>query len=405
MQNFLENSNLINVEKRTIKWFVALFYIISISFDFVYDYLIPKIVPVKDHSPNFSLLGYWIYVFLFALIPFAIYLYRKGKVTRIKYMYFICYISINLLNDCVSYYNHPTDYNNGNAVELLWLLLSPIFVSFPFVNVVTLGLITKYILVGVVIHSTKVLVPILLMAILSIFSYIFLNRIQSYVKAIRTSHDQQLVGIVKGVIATLELKDPYTRGHSERVASYALLLAQQTGKYNEEELRAFNYACLLHDIGKINIPDKILMKPTSLTKEEYEIIKSHTIVGAEAVSKVVGFQNSISVIRSHHERWDGKGYPDKLEGINIPFLARVAAVADAFDAMTSNRSYRSALTVEEAAKRIREGKGTQFDPELVNIFEIVLPKWNQIHQEWKEKQLLESQHKNDSLLYLKEVQP
>jgi putative nucleotidyltransferase with HDIG domain len=405
MLNIIEDSNLLNVEKRTIKWFVALFYIISILFDFVYDYIIPKLVPqVKDDSPNLSLLGYWIYIFLFGLIPFAIYLYKKGKVTHIKYLYFICYISINLINDCVSYFNHPKDYNNGNAVELLWLLLSPIFVSFRFVNVVTLGLIIKYILVGWVIQSPNVFVPVLLMAILSIFSYIFLNRIQSYVKAIKTSHDQQLVGIVKGVIATLELKDPYTRGHSERVANYALLLAQETGKYSEEELRAFNYACLLHDIGKINIPDKILMKPTSLTKEEYEIIKSHTIVGAEAVSKVVGFQNSISVIRSHHERWDGKGYPDHLEGTDIPFLARVAAVADAFDAMTSNRSYRSALTVKEAAKRILEGKGTQFDPELVDIFEIVLPKWNLIHKEWNEKQSLEAQQLNERILSLKEVE-
>jgi putative nucleotidyltransferase with HDIG domain len=384
MRNMLEDPNLINVEKRTIKWFVALFYLISVSFDLIYDFIIPKVVPgLEDHSPN--ILGYWIYLFLFALIPVAIYLYKKKKVNHIKYMYFFSYILLNLINDCVSYYNHPDLYKSGNAVELLWLLLSPIFVSTQFFSLVTIGLIIKYIIVGLILQSPNVLFPVLLMAILSIFSYILLNRFQSYVGAIKASYDQQLVGIVKGVIATLELKDPYTRGHSERVANYALLLARETNKFKEEELKAFNYACLLHDIGKINIPDNILMKPTSLTKEEYEIIKSHAVVGAEAVSKVVGFQNSISVIRSHHERWDGKGYPDQLRGDEIPYLARVAAIADAFDAMTSNRLYRSALSSEEAYKRIIDGKGTQFDPEIVNIFETVLSKWEVINREWKEK--------------------
>ncbi|MED3562981.1 HD-GYP domain-containing protein, partial [Bacillus xiapuensis] len=294
-----------------------------------------------------------------------------------KYIYFISYTSLTLLNDIVTFIGKPELFKSGNAVEIFWLLLSPIFVNTQFFKVVIIGLIFKYIADGLIIQTPNVLISLLLLAIISVFSYILLNRFQSYVKAIKNSYDHQLVGIVKGVIATLELKDPYTRGHSERVASYAVGLAKQVGKFTDEDLKSFNYACLLHDIGKINIPDRILMKPTSLTKEEYEIIKSHTTVGAEAVSKVIGL--NIEVIRSHHERWDGKGYPDQLKGNEIPYLARIAAIADAFDAMTSTRSYRAALSLEEAYQRILDGKGSQFDPQLVTAFEKVFPLWKQIH--------------------------
>jgi putative nucleotidyltransferase with HDIG domain len=384
MQNLLDDENLINVEKRTIKWFLTLFYIISISFDLFSDIIIPRLAnQLNDDSPNF--LGFWIYVFLFGLIPYAIYLYKKNKHYQIKYLYFICYTLITLFNDSISYFNSSMPYKSGNMVEMFWLLLSPIFVNNQFVKLVSFGLILKYILIGLIIQSPNVIYAILMVALLSILSFIILSRFQSYVKGVKASYDQQLVGIVKGVIATLELKDPYTRGHSERVANYASVLAEEVGIYNKDELKAFHFACLLHDIGKINIPDNILMKPASLTREEYEIIKSHTIVGAEAVSKVVGLKNSIEVIRSHHERWDGKGYPDQLKGEEIPFLARVAAIADAFDAMTSTRSYRKALSVEEAYNRILDGSGTQFDPDLVSKFIKVFPSWKTIHDEWSTK--------------------
>ncbi|HJV16419.1 MAG TPA: HD-GYP domain-containing protein, partial [Bacillales bacterium] len=207
---------------------------------------------------------------------------------------------------------------------------------------------------------------------------------QSYVRTMKNSYDQQLVGIVRGVIATLELKDPYTRGHSERVAGYALELAKEIGNLTEEELISFNNSCLLHDIGKIHIPDHILMKPASLTKEEYEIIKLHPVVGATAVSNIDDLKINIEVIRSHHERWDGMGYPDRLKGEGIPFLARVTSIADAFDAMTSSRSYRSALNVEEAYMRILEGSGTQFDPYLVNAFQEIYPVWKEMHKNFVE---------------------
>ncbi|MBS4213657.1 MULTISPECIES: HD-GYP domain-containing protein [Neobacillus] len=375
--------NILNEESQTIKWFIVLFYIISISYDLIYS-IISKYNPILQYKTP-DLLGLWIYVFMFALIPVARYLYKNQRQHQIKYVYFISYTTLTLINDVISFIGKPEIYKSGNAVEILWLLLSPIFVSNTFFKVVSLGLLLKYSIAGLIIQTPNVLSALLLLAVLSIFSFIILNRFQSYVRAIKTSYDQQLVGLVKGVIATLELKDPYTRGHSERVASYALELAKINGKFSVDDLKDFNYACLLHDIGKIHIPDRILMKPGRLTNEEYEIIKAHTVVGAEAVSKIVGFKHSIEVIRSHHERWDGKGYPDQLKGEEIPYLARVSAIADAFDAMTSTRSYRSALSVEEAYKRILEGKGSQFDPELVDNFQKVFPKWKKIHDSFNEE--------------------
>ena len=148
-------------------------------------------------------------------------------------------------------------------------------------------------------------------------------------------------------------------------------------------MNAFNYACLLHDIGKVNIPDSILMKPGKLSKEEFNVIKTHPKVGAEAIIKVRGLEDSIDVIKSHHERWDGKGYPEQLIGDKIPYLARIVSIADTFDAMTSSRSYRAAMPVEEAYKRILEGKGTQFDPSLVDLFNEVFSDWVSFHLEYQ----------------------
>ena len=129
------------------------------------------------------------------------------------------------------------------------------------------------------------------------------------------------------------------------------------------------------------------MKPGKLTKEEFDIIKSHPAVGAEAVKNVEGIKDSICVIQSHHERWDGKGYPDQFKGEEIPLQARISTFADAFDAMTSSRSYRDAMPVEEAYRRIIEGKGTQFDPMLVEEFIKVYPSWVKFHKKypWSKK--------------------
>ena len=368
-------------EQRTVKWFLLFSYIILIGYDFFYYYLFPVVIKSKGSNPQNKFL-YITYSVLAILILVIYYLNKINKQFWIKYVFSVSYILSTLIVDILTYYGRGGDYTSGNLVEVFIMLSLPLFLNLRYFWLVSTGITIKYILIGFIINSANVIIPIILIAVLSVMAFFLLVRFQGYVRAISTAYDNQLEGIVKGVIATLELKDPYTRGHSERVASYALLLAQETGEFSKDEQKSFYYACLLHDIGKVNIPDQILMKPGKLTKEEFDIIKTHPVVGEEAVQNVEGIKDSICVIRSHHERWDGKGYPDQLEGENIPLLARVSAIADAFDAMTSSRSYRAAMPVEEAYRRILEGKGSQFDPLLVEKFSKIFPEWVKFHAKY-----------------------
>ncbi|MEH7246602.1 HD-GYP domain-containing protein [Neobacillus niacini] len=377
-------------EKRTVKWYLLIAYTLIIGYDVFYNYIRPKYLVPKNSNIDVGFPGdiwYLTYAVLLILLPTAYYLSKVNKQDWIKYVFVISYLSVSFLVDFEAFFGQGDDYASGNVVEVFLILSLPLFLNTKYFWSVTLGVTLKYIAIGVVLQSAYVIVPIVLMAVLSVMSFFLLVRFQGYVRALSTSYDNQLEGIVKGVIATLELKDPYTRGHSERVAKYALMLANEIGKISKEEQKSFYYACLLHDIGKVNIPDHILMKPGKLTNEEFEIIKSHPVVGAEAVMNVEGIKNCIYVIRSHHERWDGKGYPDQLKGEEIPFLARVSAIADAFDAMTSSRSYRDAMPFEEAYKRIIDGQGSQFDPVLVENFKNIYPAWIEFHKNypWTEK--------------------
>jgi putative nucleotidyltransferase with HDIG domain len=379
MQKTMLDSALRNAEQKTVTWFITLFYLISVVYDLFYYYILPK-------SSSFgpvglpSVFNYWIYIIMFALIPLAIYFNKSQKLYLIKYVYAITYLLLTTINDFTIYYGSDLKFHSGNITELFVILFSPIFVNSRFYWVVSLGTICKYIFLAATLKSSDILLGIIIVIILSLISFMFLNRFKGYVAAVKNSYDQQLQGIVKGVIATLELKDPYTRGHSERVAGYAQILAQETGMFSNEDLKSYYYACLLHDIGKIQIPDQILMKPTSLSKGEFDIIQTHPAVGAEAIKDVEGLTSYIDVIRSHHERWDGMGYPDKLHGAEIPILARITSIADAFDAMTSSRSYRAAMPLEVAYSRILEGKGSQFDPNFVEVFQSVFPKWEEFHK-------------------------
>jgi putative nucleotidyltransferase with HDIG domain len=380
MQRKMIDSSLRNEEQRTVTWFITLFFIISVGYDSFYFFIYPNIKGTTVGFPH--AFYFWIYIIMFGLVPFLYFLTKNKKEYLIKYVFSVAYILLTIANDIITNYGNK-EFESGNILELFIILFAPIFVSNRFYWTVSIGIICKYIILGLVLNSNEVFLGIIIVCILSLISYIFLNRFKGYVAAVKNSYDQQIEGIVKGVIATLELKDPYTRGHSERVAGYAQILAQYMGTFSKEELKAFNYACLLHDIGKIHIPDHILMKPTQLTIEEYETIQTHPTVGAEALKDVEGLTNHIDVIRSHHERWDGLGYPDKLKGFDIPVLARVISIADAFDAMTSSRSYRAAMPVEVAYSRIIEGKGTQFDPELVEVFEKCFHEWEKIHNKFK----------------------
>lgn len=164
----------------------------------------------------------------------------------------------------------------------------------------------------------------------------------------------------------IDAKDPYTNGHSKRVANYTKLIAQEFG-YEGEELDRIYYIALLHDCGKIGVPDNILGKPGRLTDEEFEIIKSHTVRGAEILSRFKSLEDVDKGALYHHERYDGKGYPEGKAGEDIPFVARMICVADSFDAMNSNRVYRKMLTREKIISEIEINKGLQFDPKVADV--------------------------------------
>jgi putative nucleotidyltransferase with HDIG domain len=168
-------------------------------------------------------------------------------------------------------------------------------------------------------------------------------------------------------VTALEVRDLYTRKHSTRVAKYAHMIAVEMG-CSEEELDIISFAGSLHDIGKIGIRDDILLKPEPLTKEEYEKIKEHPDIGADIISKLGLWDREMEIIRHHHERFDGKGYPDGLKGKDIPKLARILCVADSFDAMASDRAYRKKMEKNRVLGIIQENTGTQFDPEVVKAF-------------------------------------
>lgn len=171
---------------------------------------------------------------------------------------------------------------------------------------------------------------------------------------------------IQTLSTTIEAKDEYTNGHSSRVAHYAALIAAELG-WSESEVENLKNAARLHDVGKIGIPDTILNKPTKLLDEEYEIIKKHTTIGADILKNITLIEHVDIVARFHHERYDGKGYPDRLMSIEIPELARIIGVADAYDAMTSKRSYRDVLPQDVVKGELIKGKGTQFDPEIADI--------------------------------------
>ncbi len=172
---------------------------------------------------------------------------------------------------------------------------------------------------------------------------------------------------MKALAQAIEAKDPYTHGHSARVMEYAVQIAQKFG-LPEEEIESLRYAAILHDIGKIGVRGIVLNNPNGLTGEEYDEIKKHPLVGEGIIKPIELLQPIKPFIRHHHEWYNGKGYPDGLSGKDIPLGARILAVADAYDAMKSDRPYRKALTEETAIQELKRGSGTQFEPKLVEVF-------------------------------------
>lgn len=179
---------------------------------------------------------------------------------------------------------------------------------------------------------------------------------------------------------TVEAKDPYTRGHSDRVSEYAVLLGKKLN-LTDEDIEKLKIGGLFHDIGKIGIPDSILLKESKLTDEEYIKIKEHPVIGYNILENADMFKNILDIIKYHHERFDGNGYPEKLAGENIPYLARVTSIVDSFDAMTSKRSYRDSLPMDVVKSEILENLGSQFDPEIgIAFLDILDNDFNSIKQ-------------------------
>ena len=175
-----------------------------------------------------------------------------------------------------------------------------------------------------------------------------------------------IIQVVGALAAAIDAKDNYTKGHSARVAEYAKMIAARSG-YSKEEQDEIYLMGLLHDVGKIGIPDQVINKPTGLTDDEYELIKRHPVIGSEILASIKDSPKLATGAKWHHEWYDGSGYPDGLKGEEIPECARIIAVADSYDTMSSRRSYRDVLPQDTIRQEFEKGRNIQFDPRFVDV--------------------------------------
>jgi len=185
---------------------------------------------------------------------------------------------------------------------------------------------------------------------------------ESYLK-LKAANRQALFGLAEAI----EAKDPYTKGHCGRVAAYSLVLAKEAG-YPDEGLETMEFGAFLHDIGKIGVRDSVLLKPGPLDDDEWVHMRTHPVTGHDIASQIEMLRPILPAVRNHHERWDGTGYPDKMVAEAIPLTARIVAIADAFDAMATDRPYKKALPLDECESLLRKNASKMFDPELIEIF-------------------------------------
>ncbi len=185
---------------------------------------------------------------------------------------------------------------------------------------------------------------------------------ESYEK-LKQANRQALFGLAEAI----EAKDPYTKGHCGRVAAYSLVLARESG-YPLSGLETLEFGAFLHDIGKIGIRDAVLLKPAALDEQEWVHMREHPVKGYEIASKIEMLQPIMSAVRNHHERWDGTGYPDKMAATKIPLAARIVAIADAYDAMSTDRPYKKSIPIDVCEKLLRGQAGKMYDPDLIEVF-------------------------------------
>lgn len=213
--------------------------------------------------------------------------------------------------------------------------------------------------------------PALFITLIGLVSILLIYQRNERIIRVQERHRKELVDFTNSIIdafaVCIDGKDSYTNGHSLRVAQYTRMLAKKLGE-DEETIQKFYNIALLHDIGKIGIPDDILNKPGKLTEEEYEIVKTHPYRGYEILKKVKTQKDLVEGAQFHHERFDGRGYPARLAGEKIPLVARIISVADAFDAMSSTRPYRKKMPMDVIVQEIKDCTGSQFDPKISKAF-------------------------------------
>jgi putative nucleotidyltransferase with HDIG domain len=180
---------------------------------------------------------------------------------------------------------------------------------------------------------------------------------------LKAASRQALLGLAEAI----EAKDPYTKGHCGRVTVYAMALGGEA-RLSAADQEVLEFGAFLHDIGKIGVKDAVLLKPSALDDEEWKHMRIHPVVGYQIAVQLDMLKPMIACIRNHHERWDGAGYPDKLKGQDIPLLARIVCLADAYDAMATDRPYKKSIPIDECKQICRQQAGTQFDPDLVELF-------------------------------------
>lgn len=196
------------------------------------------------------------------------------------------------------------------------------------------------------------------------------KKTQRFMEAIRRDMGRdyrQFLGGIKALLGTISVKDPYTRGHSERVAEYAVSIGEALN-LDEQQIQNLQYAALLHDIGKIEITAALLHKTEELSEEDWLYIRKHPEYSAAILESIIGVQELVDIVRHHHERFDGCGYPSGLSGEAIPLESRIISVADSFDAMLSERPYSNAMKMEAAFDELQRCAGSQFDPEITGAF-------------------------------------
>ena len=297
---------------------------------------------------------------------FSTYLYyfEEGNIYHRGPGYLLCYVipgitTVAMVWFVIAYRKH---FSRTICLSLLLFLLGPVAAA-----------IVQYFLYGLPLQN----ITIAIMSILAyIFAYLDINDKVDRANTIKIEHleeqrklSQRLFEQIANVLASaIDAKDEYTRGHSHRVAEYSEKIAREMGK-SEEECKKIYYTALLHDVGKIGVSDRIITKNGKLTDEEYEIMKQQPVIGSQILSSVKDYPYLGIGARYHHERYDGLGYPDGLKGEEIPEVARIISVADAYDAMTSNRSYRSAFPQQDVRDEIVKNAGTQFDPDMAKIMQ------------------------------------